>query len=64
MIAPAPSVVAPSLNVTDPVADSGTTVAVSVIGTPKSDGELVELTVTAAVIPVTVNDWSTGVAAA
>ena len=37
--------------------------AVSVIGTPKSDGELFELTVTVDVTTVTVNDRSTGIAA-
>ena len=46
MTAPVPSVVAPFLNVTDPVAEIGTTVAVSVTGTPKSDGLLLEVTVT------------------
>jgi hypothetical protein len=41
-----PIAVKPSLKVTDPVADAGTTVAVSTIGTPKSDGELLDVTVT------------------
>ena len=44
----------PSLNVTDPVADAGTMVAVSLIGTPKSDGLLLELTVTVPVADTTV----------
>ena len=44
LMAALPSVVVPSLNVTDPVADTGTMVAVSVIGTPKSEVALLDVT--------------------
>jgi hypothetical protein len=46
-------VAAPSLNAIVPPATAGMTVAVSVIGTPKSDGALLELTTTVDALAVT-----------
>jgi hypothetical protein len=54
LIAPVPSVVLPSLNVTVPVAVAGVTVAVKIAVDPYADGFVVEFSVTVVLAWLTV----------